>query len=66
VLVDPRTTFRECLETIVIAELADHESWRALVRMTSKLDPNMSLEVARAEETEDQHLEKLRAWLSVG
>jgi rubrerythrin len=66
VLVDPRTTFRECLETIVIAELADHESWRALVRLTSKLDPNMSLEVARAEETEDQHLEKLRAWLSVG
>jgi rubrerythrin len=66
VLVDPRTTFRECLETIVIAELADHESWRALVRQASKLDPNMSLEIARAEETEDQHLEKLRAWLAVG
>jgi rubrerythrin len=66
VLVDPRTTFRECLETIVIAELADHESWRALVRLTSKIDPNMSLEIARAEETEDQHLKKLRAWLTVG
>lgn len=32
VLVDPRTSLIDCLETILIAELADQDSWAALAR----------------------------------
>jgi hypothetical protein len=65
VLVDPRTNLVECLETILIAELTDHESWSALARAARALgDHALVEEIARCEATEDEHLRKVRAWVA--
>lgn len=64
VLVDPRTSFLECLETILIAELADQESWAALARTAEPLgDAGLSSRITQAQQTELEHLAKLRGWL---
>jgi len=66
VLVDPRTSFLEGLETILIAELTDNESWRMLKGAVQLLgERELEAEVARAERTEEEHLRKLREWLAV-
>ena len=65
VLVDPRTSFIESLETILIAELADHESWRDLVAITGAMNRSeLQAQVREAENTEDEHLRKVRAWVA--
>jgi rubrerythrin len=64
VLVDPRTSFVECLETILIAELADQESWAMLVRSVEALgESGVTAKVTRAQQTEVEHLSKVRGWL---
>jgi hypothetical protein len=65
VLVDPRTTLVECLEAIVIGELADHESWEQLVPLVAALgNKDLEARVRAAERTEAEHLTKVRAWLA--
>jgi len=64
VLVDPRTSLIDCLETILIAELADQDSWAALARSAEALgDTGMAAKITQAQQTELQHLRKLRGWL---
>jgi hypothetical protein len=64
VLVDPRTSFVECLETILVAELADHESWESLARTAQSLDDgDLTAKIKQAQQTEDEHLMKVRGWL---
>lgn len=67
VLVDPRTNLLECLEAIVVAELADHESWNQLAAVAAlagqrEFEPT----IRNAEKTEAGHLTKVRAWLAAG
>jgi rubrerythrin len=65
VLTDPRTTLIECLDAIIVAELADHESWEQLARVVSPLgDKQVESEIREAERTEAEHLTKVRAWLT--
>jgi len=67
VLVDPRTNLLECLETIVIAELADHESWRSLAAQVRESGPKDLLEkIEKAGRTEQDHLDKIRSWILAG
>ena len=64
VLVDPRTSFVDCLETILIAELADQDSWAALARTAEPLgNAELTSKINQAQETELEHLAKLRGWL---
>jgi hypothetical protein len=64
VLVDPRTSLVECLETILVAELADQESWVALARAAEPLgDGDVIAKITRAQKTELEHLTKIRGWL---
>jgi len=64
VLVDPRTSLIDCLETILIAELADQDSWAALARSAEALnDAGMTAKITQAQQTELQHLKKVRGWL---
>ncbi|TMQ10278.1 MAG: hypothetical protein E6J91_27130 [Deltaproteobacteria bacterium] len=64
VLLDPRTSFVECLETILVAELADQESWAALVRAAEALgESSLTQKITRAQQTEVEHLTKVRGWL---
>ena len=64
VLVDPRTSLIDCLETILVAELADQDSWASLARSAEALgDAGMTAKITQAQQTELQHLNKLRGWL---
>lgn len=66
VLMDPRTTLFECLDAILVAELADHESWEQLVSLVAASDPELESELRNAEQTEAEHLAKVRSWLAAG
>jgi len=65
VLVDPRTTFVQSLEAILVAELVDNDAWDALIALAQKRD-NAGLtarfQAARADEA--RHLERVRGWLA--
>jgi hypothetical protein len=67
ILVDPRTTLLQCLEAVVVAELADNECWEALMGLARQAGQD---ELAGACEaallTEQEHLEKVRTWLAAG
>jgi hypothetical protein len=64
VLVDPRTSLIDCLEPILVAELADQDSWAALARGAQALgDTGMAAKITQAQQTELQHLKKVRGWL---
>jgi rubrerythrin len=62
VLVDPRTNLVECLDAILIAELADHESWEQLLRAAA--DEQFQQQIQKAERTEAEHLSKVRVWIA--
>src|SRR5512138_3471321 len=65
VLLDPRTTFVQCLDAIQVAELSDNECWETLVelaRQNTKDGVLASFERARAEE--DVHLSSVRSWIA--
>ena len=67
VLLDPRNNLLECLEIIIIAELADIESWRALVTTAQSLGkPTLVDAIREAEDTEEEHLTKVRRWIAAG
>lgn len=67
VLLDPRTNLLECLEIIIIAELADVESWRSLVVAAEPLgNAKLVEELREAEKTEEEHLLKVRSWIAAG
>lgn len=66
VLMDPRTTLLECLDSILIAELADHESWEVLADLAASVAPDLEAELREAEQTEAEHLARVRAWVAAG
>jgi len=64
VLVDPRTSFVDCLETILIAELADQDSWVSLARAAEPVgDAELTKKIAQAQKTELEHIAKVRGWI---
>ena len=65
VLVDPRTTLIECLDAILVAELADHASWEMLVAGAQLANAQTLVSALReGERTEAEHLVKVRGWLA--
>jgi hypothetical protein len=66
VLLDPRTTLLECLDAILVAEITDHESWELLGTLAAAVAPQLADELREAEQTEAQHLVKVRAWVAAG
>jgi len=65
VMVEPRTTFVQCLEALLLAELADNDCWESLIalaRQTGEEEVVDAFEAALAEEAD--HLEDVRAWLA--
>jgi rubrerythrin len=65
VLVDPRTSLIECLDAIMVAELADHENWDVLADTAKQLGESGL--VGRLEEgarIETEHVTKVRGWLA--
>jgi rubrerythrin len=67
VLLDPRTSLLDGLEAIVIAELADHEQWMALVDTARDLRrENLARIFVASQATEEEHLSKVRHWIAAG
>jgi rubrerythrin len=66
VLLDPRTTLLECLDAILVAELADHASWEQLGVLAAPVAADLAAELQEAEQTEAEHLVKVRAWIAAG
>jgi rubrerythrin len=65
VLADPRTTLRECLEAILVAELADNDCWNALVELAQHAGDEEAVGgFTRALAEEREHLERVRTWLA--
>ena len=65
VMVDARTTFVQCLEALLLVELADNECWESLIEMARQTGENSLVEAfeqALAEEAD--HLEDVRAWIA--
>jgi hypothetical protein len=64
VLTDPRTSVPQCVEAILIAELADNDGWELLITLARNAgldDVAQQFEVARANEA--KHLAHIREWL---
>lgn len=66
VMVDPRTSFVQCLEALLVTELADNECWESLIEMARQSGEETILEAFEAAlEEEADHLEDVRSWLAV-
>lgn len=65
VIADPRTTLKQSLEAILIAELADNDGWVLLVSLAEKLGHDALAEKFRAAlAEEEEHLVKVRRWVT--
>jgi hypothetical protein len=64
-LLDPRTTFGEGLEAILVAELADNACWENLIPLARACDrDDLAGRFEEALATEQEHLEKVQTWLA--
>jgi rubrerythrin len=62
---DPRTTIPQTLQAILNAELTDNDGWEMLKGLAAKLGyPDLEKKCAKAFQEEQEHLKKVRGWLS--
>lgn len=65
VVTDPRTSFTQALEAILIAELTDNEMWDTLVELAAGVgEEGLVARFSQARDQEREHLVKLRAWMA--
>lgn len=65
VITDPRSTLVQCLEALLLAELADNDGWTLLKQVAQATGAADLLEkIEEAEEHEGEHLTMVRGWLS--
>jgi rubrerythrin len=62
---DPRTTLTQCLDTLLVAELADNDGWKILIALAEAMgQAEMAQEFTRCLEQEDEHLGNVRRWIA--
>jgi hypothetical protein len=67
VLADPRTDVLQCLEALLVAELADNECWTALIELAEDAgDRRMVERFGEALQSEREHLQMVRGWVAAG
>lgn len=65
VVTDPRTTLPQCLEALLVAELADNDGWTTLIQLAERFGQREMVEhFLDAREAEQRHLSKVRGWLA--
>ena len=65
IVLDPRTTLAQCLQAILVVELADNDCWMALVTLAEQAgDAGTAAEFQAALAEEEEHLVKVRSWLA--
>ncbi len=67
VITDPRTTLLAALDAILIAELADNDSWEGLIELARHAGhDDLAGSFIGALRDEVEHLENVRRWLAAG
>jgi hypothetical protein len=67
VVLDPRSSLLDGLEAVLFAELADHEQWSNLIELARELRADDLVRIfVTAQTTQEEHLSKLRRWISSG
>jgi bacterioferritin (cytochrome b1) len=67
VLADPRTNLPQCLSAILTAERTDIDGWELLIQLADRLGlENLVKQFQEALSTEDEHLQKVKRWLTQG
>lgn len=67
VITDPRTTLLAALDAILIAELADNDSWECLIELAREAGhEELAEKFVGALRNEVEHLENVRRWLAAG
>jgi rubrerythrin len=62
---DPRTTIAQTLQAMLTAELADNDGWQMLQELAAEVgQTDLEEQCQKAFEEEQEHLEKVRGWLS--
>lgn len=65
VVSDPRTTIPQTLQAMLTAELVDNDGWQMLQELAAELgQDDLEEQCGRAYEEEQEHLEKVRDWLT--
>jgi bacterioferritin (cytochrome b1) len=65
VAVDPRTTIPQTLQALLTAELVDNDGWQMLQDLAAELgQDDLEEQCRQAFEQEQEHLEKVRDWLT--
>jgi hypothetical protein len=65
VIVDPRTSFTQCLEALLVVELADNACWQALVELAQKNgEQDLAAQFDQARAEEDDHLIRVNTWVA--
>ncbi|HEY1371311.1 MAG TPA: ferritin-like domain-containing protein [Candidatus Binatia bacterium] len=64
VVSDPRTTLAQSLQGMLNAELADNDGWQMLITLATSLGrDDLEDDFEKALDSEQEHLENVRAWL---
>jgi hypothetical protein len=65
VLLDPRTTFGQCLDAVLVAELTDNDGWQLLVELARAEGlEDLADRFNEALESEEEHLQMVRGWIA--
>jgi rubrerythrin len=65
VVSDPRTTIPQTLQAMLTAELVDNDGWQMLQDLAAELgQDDLEEQCGKAYEEEQEHLEKVRDWLT--
>jgi rubrerythrin len=66
VMVDPRTTFVQCLDAALVAELADNAAWEVLAELAMQNgEDELAAAFETAREQEAVHLETVKGWIAM-
>jgi rubrerythrin len=64
VMTDPRTTVDQCLNALLMAELADNDGWELLANLAEAMGhEEMAQAFREALNTEEMHLDDVRRWI---
>jgi len=64
VLADPRTTLRQCLDAVLVAELTDNDGWQLLIKICESLaGAELAAQSRLALSSEAEHLDNVRRWI---
>jgi rubrerythrin len=66
VMVDPRTTFTQCLEAALMAELADNSAWEVLSELAAQNgEDELAAQFEAARREEAVHLDSVKNWIAM-